>query len=61
MQTMKLADPMGWLTGRITPTVRKPVAPLPSGRVVAALGDTAFPTIPLRRSARTAASGRPGT
>jgi 2-polyprenyl-6-methoxyphenol hydroxylase-like FAD-dependent oxidoreductase len=42
MQTMKLADPMGWLTGRITPTVRKPVAQLPSGRVVAALGDTAI-------------------
>jgi Styrene monooxygenase A putative substrate binding domain len=42
MQTMKLADPMGWLTGRITPTVRKPVAQLPSGRIVAALGDTAI-------------------
>jgi 2-polyprenyl-6-methoxyphenol hydroxylase-like FAD-dependent oxidoreductase len=42
MQTMKLADPLGWLTGRIAPTVRKPFATLPSGRVVAALGDTAI-------------------
>jgi 2-polyprenyl-6-methoxyphenol hydroxylase-like FAD-dependent oxidoreductase len=42
MQTMKLADPMGWLTGRIAPTVRKPIATLRSGRVVAALGDTAI-------------------
>lgn len=42
MQTMKLADPKGWLTGRIAPTVRKPVAVLASGRVVAALGDTAI-------------------
>lgn len=42
MQTMKLADPLGWLTGKIAPTVRKPFAVLPSGRVVAALGDTAI-------------------
>ena len=47
MQTMKLADPMGWLTGRITPTVRKPVAQLPSGRVVASLGDTAISYDPI--------------
>ncbi|HYC59370.1 MAG TPA: styrene monooxygenase/indole monooxygenase family protein [Thermoanaerobaculia bacterium] len=42
MQTMKLADPLGWLTGKIAPTVRKPFAILPSGRTVAALGDTAI-------------------
>jgi hypothetical protein len=42
MQSMKLADPLGWLTGRIAPTVRQPFATLPSGRVVAALGDTAI-------------------
>ena len=42
MQSMQLADPLGWLTGRIAPTVRKPFAVLPSGRVVAALGDTAI-------------------
>lgn len=42
MQSMRLADPLGWLTGRIAPTVRKPFAVLPSGRVVAALGDAAI-------------------
>jgi hypothetical protein len=42
VSTMELADPLGWLTGRIAPTVRKPYATLPSGRVVAALGDTAI-------------------
>jgi hypothetical protein len=41
-QSMKLADPLGWLTGRIAPMVRKPYAVLPSGRAVAALGDTAI-------------------
>jgi hypothetical protein len=44
---MKLADPLGWLTGRIAPTVRKPFATLPSGRVVAALGDTAISYDPI--------------
>ncbi len=44
---MDLADPLGWLTGRIAPTVRKPVATLPSGRVVAALGDTAIAYDPI--------------
>lgn len=39
---MKLADPDGWLIGSIAPTVRQPFATLPSGRVVAALGDTAI-------------------
>lgn len=39
---MELADDLGWLTGRIAPTVRKPFATLPSGRIVAALGDTAI-------------------
>jgi 2-polyprenyl-6-methoxyphenol hydroxylase-like FAD-dependent oxidoreductase len=42
VRSMKVADPLGWLTGRIAPTVRKPYALLPSGRVVAALGDTAI-------------------
>ena len=42
VSSMKLADPLGWLTGRIAPTVRKPYALLPSGRLVAALGDTAI-------------------
>jgi 2-polyprenyl-6-methoxyphenol hydroxylase-like FAD-dependent oxidoreductase len=42
VRSMQLADPQGWLTGSIAPTVRKPFATLPSGRVVAALGDTAI-------------------
>ena len=42
MRSMKLADPLGWLSGKIAPTVRKPAAILPSGRAVAALGDTAI-------------------
>ncbi|HEX2059349.1 MAG TPA: styrene monooxygenase/indole monooxygenase family protein, partial [Thermoanaerobaculia bacterium] len=44
---MKLADPMGWLSGRIAPTVRHPVAKLPSGRIVAGLGDTAISFDPI--------------
>jgi hypothetical protein len=44
---MRLADPLGWLAGRITPTVRSPVAKLPSGRVVTALGDSAMHFDPL--------------
>jgi hypothetical protein len=47
MRPMQLADPNGWLTGRVTPTVRKPAATLPSGRVVAALGDTAISYDPI--------------
>jgi hypothetical protein len=44
---MELADPLGWLVGRITPTVRKPVAMLPSGRIVTSVGDTAVHFDPL--------------
>lgn len=47
MAPMRLADPNGWLTGRVVPTVRKPVATLPSGHVVAALGDTAISYDPI--------------
>lgn len=39
---MALADELGWLVGRITPTVRRPVGRLPSGRVVTCIGDTAM-------------------
>jgi 2-polyprenyl-6-methoxyphenol hydroxylase-like FAD-dependent oxidoreductase len=41
-EPMELADPHGWLLGKVAPTVRKPVGRLPSGRVVAAVGDTAM-------------------
>jgi 2-polyprenyl-6-methoxyphenol hydroxylase-like FAD-dependent oxidoreductase len=47
IREMDLADPLGWLSGRIAPTVRKPAAVLPSGRVVAALGDTAISYDPI--------------
>ena len=47
MRPMRLADPHGWLVGRVTPTVRKPVATLPSGRIVTALGDTAISYDPI--------------
>jgi styrene monooxygenase A-like protein/putative NAD(P)-binding protein len=44
---MELADDLGWLSGRIAPTVRKPVGVLPSGRIVTALGDTAIAYDPI--------------
>ncbi|SMB97238.1 styrene monooxygenase/indole monooxygenase family protein [Deinococcus hopiensis] len=36
----ELTDPQATLTGRVTPQVRRPVAALPSGRLVLGLGDT---------------------
>lgn len=47
IRAMSLADPLGWLTGRIAPTVRKAAGMLPSGRVVPALGDTAISYDPI--------------
>jgi hypothetical protein len=44
---MTLADELGWVAGRITPTVRKPVGRLPSGRLVTCIGDTAMHFDPL--------------
>lgn len=44
---MKLADTNAWLTGAVTPTVRRPSARLASGRIVAALGDTAISFDPI--------------
>ncbi|WP_273491308.1 styrene monooxygenase/indole monooxygenase family protein [Gordonia otitidis] len=41
------ADPYSWLTGGVTPTVRKPVGTTRSGRVVAAVGDTAIAVDPV--------------
>ncbi len=37
---VQLTDPLAWAKGAITPTVRKPVGHLPSGRIVLGLGDT---------------------
>ena len=47
VRDMTLADPLGWLVGSVVPTVRKPAARLASGRVVAALGDTAISYDPI--------------
>jgi len=47
IEHMELADPEGWLVGSVTPTVREPVARLPSGRVVMPLGDTAISVDPV--------------
>jgi 2-polyprenyl-6-methoxyphenol hydroxylase-like FAD-dependent oxidoreductase len=47
VRSMELADPLGWLTGAVTPAVRNPVARLASGRVVTALGDTAISYDPI--------------
>jgi 2-polyprenyl-6-methoxyphenol hydroxylase-like FAD-dependent oxidoreductase len=37
-----LADERGWLVGEVLPSIRGPVATLPSGRVAMAIGDTAM-------------------
>jgi 2-polyprenyl-6-methoxyphenol hydroxylase-like FAD-dependent oxidoreductase len=34
------SDSLGWLVGKFAPTVRKPVGRLPSGRIIAGVGDT---------------------
>lgn len=46
-RSMELSDPLGWLVGSITPTVRRPVGQLPSGRVVTPVGDAAVHFDPL--------------
>jgi hypothetical protein len=47
LKNAELSDPLGWLVGKITPTVRKPVGRLPSGRWVTAVGDTAMSLDPI--------------
>jgi 2-polyprenyl-6-methoxyphenol hydroxylase-like FAD-dependent oxidoreductase len=47
VSNMALADPNGWLVGKVTPTIRRPSAVLSTGRVVAALGDTAISYDPI--------------
>jgi 2-polyprenyl-6-methoxyphenol hydroxylase-like FAD-dependent oxidoreductase len=46
-QSAEVSDPQGWLVGAVTPTVRKPVGRLPSGREVMALGDTVMSLDPI--------------
>jgi hypothetical protein len=47
LEGARVADPNGWLVGGFAPVVRRPVGRLPSGRVVAALGDTAMTLDPI--------------
>jgi 2-polyprenyl-6-methoxyphenol hydroxylase-like FAD-dependent oxidoreductase len=47
VRNMHLADPLGWLTGAVVPTIRRPSAALPSGKAIAALGDTAISYDPI--------------
>jgi 2-polyprenyl-6-methoxyphenol hydroxylase-like FAD-dependent oxidoreductase len=47
LDRIELADDNGWLTGAVTPTIRDPVARLPSGRLAMALGDTAMSLDPI--------------
>jgi 2-polyprenyl-6-methoxyphenol hydroxylase-like FAD-dependent oxidoreductase len=47
VRNAEVSDPLGWLVGKFTPTVRKPVGVLPSGRVVTCLGDTAMSLDPI--------------
>jgi hypothetical protein len=46
VKTSTLADERGWLCGEVLPSIRGPVATLPSGRSVMALGDTAVSVDP---------------
>jgi len=43
----EICDELGWQAGAVTPTVRNPVGRLPSGQVVASLGDTAIAYDPI--------------
>ncbi len=47
VKNAEVSDPLGWLVGKITPTVRKPVGKLPSGRWVMPIGDTAMSLDPI--------------
>ncbi|HUY20158.1 MAG TPA: styrene monooxygenase/indole monooxygenase family protein [Candidatus Binataceae bacterium] len=40
VRDVALTDPMAWAKGALTPTIRRPVGRLKSGRVVMGLGDT---------------------
>lgn len=44
---IELTDERGWLTGKFPPTVRKPFGRLPSGRVVAPIGDMVMACDPI--------------
>lgn len=47
LKDAELSDSYGWQVGKFAPTVRNPVGRLPSGRLVAAVGDTAMSLDPI--------------
>jgi 2-polyprenyl-6-methoxyphenol hydroxylase-like FAD-dependent oxidoreductase len=47
IRNAEVSDRLGWLVGKFAPTIRKPVARLPSGRVVTCVGDTAMSLDPI--------------
>lgn len=47
LKNSELSDPYGWQVGKFAPVVRKPVARLPSGRLVTPVGDTAMALDPI--------------
>ena len=51
-----LTDELAWLKGGFAPTVRKPVAHLPSGKAVMALGDAAISYDPIAAQGANSAS-----
>lgn len=46
-ETIELTDPNGAVSGRVTPTVRKPVATLPSGRPIFGMADVVVVNDPI--------------
>jgi 2-polyprenyl-6-methoxyphenol hydroxylase-like FAD-dependent oxidoreductase len=47
LKNAELSDRLGWQVGKFSPTVRKPVGRLESGRLVASVGDTAMSLDPI--------------
>jgi hypothetical protein len=47
VKEMQLIDENAWLSGAITPTVRQPIAQLPSGAMVMGIGDTVILNDPI--------------
>jgi len=47
LKDMELIDDNAWLSGAITPTVRRPIAHLPSGAIVMGIGDTVILNDPI--------------
>jgi len=46
-EAVHLTDANGYLSGKVTPTVRKPIGTLPSGRKVVGMGDVVFLNDPI--------------